>query len=244
MSLWDHYKGRHLKVWSFAERLGLIAWLHESMSRNSSPVEVLLLQKWRKKLSSFSPYVGQPEKAAIEKNAIKNLYPSPKTYIKCWDRKILALGMPPILLNTASNITHSAISSEDYSQVTTTFSTYCTVYFAAGDFNVNCANHDAKSVGHGTVLCAGYHVKECHVLELRSAGSYQGRSRRTRSIRTMQAYSRRSVRTMCMRRYIRPKTYLYMIGKVETTRSSFLLEEEMVFPQTEETLAFTIYFRS
>ena len=43
-----------------------------------------------------------------------------------------------------------------------------------------------------------------------------------------------------MWRYIRPKAYIYMIGEVETTRTSFLLEEEMAFPQTEGTFAFTI----
>ena len=87
MSLGDHYEGRHLKVWSFAERLGLIAWLHESMSRKKQSSRSASSPKVGEKLSSFSPYVGRPEKASIEQIAIKNLYSSSKTYINCWNRK-------------------------------------------------------------------------------------------------------------------------------------------------------------
>ena len=53
--------------------------------------------------------------------------------------KKLALGMPPTLLNAASNITHSAIADQDSSRVTTTFNVHCTVQCAVGDFNVNFA---------------------------------------------------------------------------------------------------------
>ena len=55
------------------------------------PEEVLLLQKWRKKLCSFSPYVGCPEKASIDQVAIWNRYPSQKIYIKCWNRKKIGI---------------------------------------------------------------------------------------------------------------------------------------------------------
>ena len=65
--------------------------------------------------------------------------------------KKLALGMPVTSLNAASNITHSAIASQDSSRVTTTFHAHCTVHCAVGDFNVIFAkNHDAKSVRYRT----------------------------------------------------------------------------------------------
>ena len=50
-------------------------------------VEVLLLQKWRKKFAFLSPHVSHPGKAFLDQVAIWNLYPSPKIYIKCWNRK-------------------------------------------------------------------------------------------------------------------------------------------------------------
>ena len=104
------------------------------------PVEVVLLQKWRKKFALISPRVRGPEKASIVQVAIWNLYRLPKIYIKCWNRKKLALGMPLTLLNAASNIAHSTIISQDSSRVTTTFSAHCTVHCEVEDFNVNFAN--------------------------------------------------------------------------------------------------------
>ena len=49
--------------------------------------------------------------------------------------KIIALRMPQISLNAASNITYSAIASQDSSRVTMTFNAHCTVHCAVGDFN-------------------------------------------------------------------------------------------------------------
>ena len=63
----------------------------------------------------------------------------------------MALGMPLTSLNAASNITHSAIASQDSSRMTTTFNAHCTGHCTVEDFNVNFANHDAKSVRYRTV---------------------------------------------------------------------------------------------
>ena len=78
--------------------------------------------------------------------------------------KKLALGMPPKSLNAASNITQSTIAFQDSSRMTTTFNAHCTGHCTVEDFNVNFANHDAKSVRYRTVLCAWYHVQERNVL--------------------------------------------------------------------------------
>ena len=95
------------------------------------PVEVLLLQQWRKKLCSSSPHVRCPGEAFLDQVGIWNLYPSQKIYIKCWNRNILEPGRSLVSLNHTSNITHSAIASQDSSWVTTTFSTHCTLRCAA-----------------------------------------------------------------------------------------------------------------
>ena len=101
------------------------------------PEGVLLLQEWRKKLCSFSPHVRRPGGAFLDQVGIWNLYPSQKIYIKCWNRKILALGIPPPSLNAASNITHSASASQDSSRKLTIFNAHCTVHCAVEDFNVS-----------------------------------------------------------------------------------------------------------
>ena len=77
--------------------------------------------------------------------------------------KEMALGRSPILLNAASNITHSTIAPQDSSRVPTTFNAHCTVHYTVEDFNVNFANHDAKSVRYCPVLCAWYHMQERNV---------------------------------------------------------------------------------
>ena len=76
--------------------------------------------------------------------------------------KNLALGRSLISLNAVSNITHSTIASQDSSRMTTTFTAHRTVLCTVEDFNVNFANHDAKSIRYCTVLCALYHVQECN----------------------------------------------------------------------------------
>ena len=79
--------------------------------------------------------------------------------------KKMALGRSPMSLNAASNITHSAIASQDSSRVTTTFNVQCTVHCTVKDFNANFANHDAKSVRYRTAhditcRCASYRIME------------------------------------------------------------------------------------
>ena len=115
------------------------------------PAEVLFLKKWRKKFAFLSLHVRHPGEAFVNQVAIWNLYPSPKIYIKCWNRKKLGLGMPVALLNAASNVTHSSMASEDSSRVmTTTFKTHCTEHCMVEDFNVNFCESRLKV---GTVPC-------------------------------------------------------------------------------------------
>ena len=127
-----HYEDGDTEVWFFSKRLGLIVWLRESMSRRNPSSRSASSPKVEEKTLLFFPlchYGGRPEEASIDQVAIKTLYHAPKIYIKCWNRKILALRMPPISLNTASNITHSAIASQDSSRVTTTFDSVCIVEY-------------------------------------------------------------------------------------------------------------------
>ena len=94
-----HHEGRGLKVWFFPPlKTGIDNhWLRGCANpclEEIRPVEVLRLQKWMKKFAFLSPHVRHPGAAFLEQGAIWNLYPSQNIYIKCWNRKILALGMP------------------------------------------------------------------------------------------------------------------------------------------------------
>ena len=139
-------------VWGSDFFLNDLNWLRGCVNlclEEIRPVEVLLLHNWRKKLCSFSPHVRCPGEAFLDlSRSIRHLkHISPHNIdIKCWNRKILALGMPLILLNAASNITHSRIASQDSSPVTMTFSAHCTVHCAVGVFYVNVANHCAHDI--------------------------------------------------------------------------------------------------
>ena len=126
------------------------------ISKKSVRQKCLFSKIGGKKLCSFSPHVGRPEEASIDQVAIKGLYPPPKIYIKRLIRKILALGMPPISLNTASNITHTAIASGNSSRVTTTSSAYCTIHCAARDFNIKfCKSRcEIGQIPYSIVVCA------------------------------------------------------------------------------------------
>ena len=81
--------------------------------------------------------------------------------------KNMALRMPPTLLNSASNITYSAIASQDSSRVTTTFNinAHCTVHCAVGDFNVIFAIITTQSRYDTVPYCV-------HVFTCRSATSW------------------------------------------------------------------------
>ena len=153
------HEGGGLKVWFFLNDWDWLRGCANLCLEEIRPEEVLLLQKWRKKLWSFSPYVGRPENASIDQVAILKLYPLPKIYIKYWNRKKLPLGRSPISLNAVWNITHSAIASQDSSRVTTTFNAHCTIHCTVEEFNINFVNHDTKSVRYSTVLCAWYHIQ-------------------------------------------------------------------------------------
>ena len=57
----------------------------------------------------------------------------------------MALGRSLISLNAVSNITHSAIASQDSSRVTTTFKAHCIVHCTVQYFNENSANNATQS---------------------------------------------------------------------------------------------------
>ena len=128
MSLWDHHEGRGMTIWIFPKRLELIAWLRESMSRrNLSSGSVFSLNLEEKTFLFFSS-CSTPRKGICRSSRhLKPIYPSPNIYIKCWNRKKLALGMAPSSLNAASKITRSVIAAQYSSPVTTTFNVHCTL---------------------------------------------------------------------------------------------------------------------
>ena len=142
----------------FSKRLGLVAWLRESMSRRNPSSRSASSPKAEEKISLFFTSCSTPEKRLYNSSQHSKPISFAKDLHRVLKPKKLALGMPPTSLNAASNITHSAITSKDSSRVTTTFSVHCTVHCVVGDFNVNFANHDAKSVRYRTVLHAWYHV--------------------------------------------------------------------------------------
>ena len=163
MSSVVHYEGG---VWRSDFFLNHLDWLRGCANLclvEIRPAEVLLLQNWRKKLAFLPLHVRHPGEAFLDQVAMWNLYPSQKIYIKRWNRKKLALGMPLTSLTATSNITHSAIASQDSSRVTTTFNAHCTGHCTIEDFNVNFAYLKSKSVRYRTVLCAWYHVQEGNV---------------------------------------------------------------------------------
>ena len=151
MSSVVHYEDGDIKVWFFSKLLGLIAWLREFMSRRNPSSRSASSPKVEKKVSFLSHHVRHPAEAFLDQVAIRSLYPSPNIFIKWWNRKKLALGMPVTSLNAASNITHSAIASQDSSRVTMTFNAHCTGHCTVEDFNVNFANHNAKSIPYRIV---------------------------------------------------------------------------------------------
>ena len=134
----------------------------------------------------------------------------------------MALGMPPISLNTASNITHSAITSEDSSQVRTTFSAHYTAHCAARDFNVRFCESRCKvgKIPYRTVRMISRERVSC-------PGTAIGR-----------VIS--GPQWVQCKDYVHVEIYRTGICEVEITRTSFLLEEEMAFSQTGGTLAFMI----
>ena len=148
-------------VWSSdfcSDQLGLIVWLHESISWRNPSGRSASSPKVKEKALQFSPHIRHPGMALINQVGIRNLYHSANIYIKSWNRKQLALERPLILLNIASNITHSSIADQDSSRVATTTSAHCTGHCTVEDFYVKFADRDAKSAGYRTVLWAWRHM--------------------------------------------------------------------------------------
>ena len=93
-SLWDHHEGRCMKVWFWQSDWDWLRCCANLCLEEIRPVEVLLLQKWRKKLPPSSLYFQCPGEVILDQVGIWNIHPSQKIYIEGWNRKILALGMP------------------------------------------------------------------------------------------------------------------------------------------------------
>ena len=116
------------------------------------PVEVLLLQNWRKTLCFSSPHVRRPEKASIDQVVIWSLYPSSKIYIKCWNRK--KIGTWDVADIAKRCVKHHPFrhcpsrfftSDDDLQCALYMYTVHCTVQ----DFNVNIATR--RKVG--TIPC-------------------------------------------------------------------------------------------
>ena len=94
------------------------------------------------------------ERSFLIKSPFETYIPRKRFTSSAETEKKLALGMPLTSLNAASNITHDAIASQDFSGVTMTFNAHCTAHCTVEDVKVNFANLDAKSVRYRTVLCS------------------------------------------------------------------------------------------
>ena len=113
-------------VWKsdfFSRRIGMIVWLCESMSLRNPFSRSASSQKVEEKLLVF--FSSRPGKAFINHSSKSyNLWA--KIYIKCWNRKKLALERSPVSHNAKWNITHSAIADQTF--FTSGDTLQCTLY--------------------------------------------------------------------------------------------------------------------
>ena len=135
----------------FSKRLGLIAWLREFMSRRNPSSRSASSPKVEEKVCISFSSCSTPRRGLSRSNRHLKFTSFAKDLHQVLKPEKMALGMPLTSLNAASNITHSAIASQDSSRMTTTFNAHCTGHCTVEDFNVNFANHDAKSVRYRTV---------------------------------------------------------------------------------------------
>ena len=142
-------------------------------------------------------------------------------------KKILALGSPPILLNTPSAITHSANGCQDSSRVMATLNANCTVHCAAEDFNVNFTNHNAKSVRYRTLLCHNMCMVSCEIVscpEIVELGSAWAGPQSAQSSVHVHVDICGDIIHLCF------------LCEVKITRTSLLCEEVMAYPKPERLL--------
>ena len=125
----------------FPKRLGLIAWLRESMSRRNPSSRSASSPNVEEKTLLFFSSCWTPGKGLY----ISSRHFQPISLAKGLHQvlkpkeKKKAFVRPPTSLNAASNITHSAIASQDSSRVTTTFNAHYTEHCVVEDFYVNFA---------------------------------------------------------------------------------------------------------
>ena len=133
------------------------------MSRRNSSRESASSPKLEEKFA-FLLLMFDIQKRQLQMKSPFETYISRQTFTSSAEtEENLALGMP--MINTASNITHFAITSEDSSQVTTTFSAHCTAHCSARDFNVKfCESRwkvskilypTVRMISRERALCAG-----------------------------------------------------------------------------------------
>ena len=114
MSLWDNHEGRGMKVWFFPERLGLIAWLRESMSRRNPSSRSASSPKVEEKVCISFSSCSMPRKGLYRSSQHLKPISFAKDLHHVMNRKKLARDRSQVLLYAVSNITHSAIASQDY----------------------------------------------------------------------------------------------------------------------------------
>ena len=108
---------------------------------------MLLLKKLKEKFEFLSLHVRHRSFSTSLSRSSRHLKPISlaKYLYQMLKPKKMALGMPLTLLNAASNLTYSAIASQDSPPETTTFKAHCTVHFVVGDFNVTFAKITKQS---------------------------------------------------------------------------------------------------
>ena len=111
-------------------------WLRKSMSRRNPSSRTASSPKVEEKTFLLLSSCSMPRRGLSRSSRHLKPISLAKDVHQVLKPKILALGIAPTSLNAASNITHSAIASQDSSGVTTTCSAHCTVHCAARDFNV------------------------------------------------------------------------------------------------------------
>ena len=125
MSLIVHHEGGVFEGLTFSERLGLVARLRESMSQRNSSSRSASSPKVEEKVCISFSSCSMPRRGLSSSS--RHLKPTSlaKDLHQALKPKKMALEMPLTSLSAASNITHSAIASQNFSRVTTTFNAPC-----------------------------------------------------------------------------------------------------------------------
>ena len=143
------------------------------------PVEVLLLQKWRKTRCFFFASCSTPGKGLYRSSWHLKPISLDNDLHQVLKPKKLALERSQVSHNAASNITHSAIADQDSSRVTTTFDVYCSTLCSGRfqrkfcesrrkvgtiSYRAVCKISRGEVQGPGTVTGAGAQITGCIAL--------------------------------------------------------------------------------